>query len=258
MEVAFPIIGSGLGWLANKRWNAFKPNEGDPTPLYLQIANKLACAIHEGEWQAEEPLPSERVLSMKLGVSRVTTRKALDLLVQQKLLQRHGASMVIAPRFEQPLSRLSSLTEILNAKGFKSSSKWVERKIDVPTPDEMLKLALSPTSQVARLERLRMADLVVMAVERSTLPAAYVPDPTAVEGSLYEHLAAAGHQVVRALQHFRAVSASKRIARLAHFEVGEPILLVTRIGFDAADVPIEVTESYCRNDFYDFVAELRR
>jgi GntR family transcriptional regulator len=111
---------------------------------------------------------------------------------------------------------------------------------------------------VARLERLRLADGVVMAIEKSTLPVSYLPEPQAVGSSLYAHLDAAGHRVVRALQHFRAVNASKKIARLANLDVGEAMLLVTRIGFTEANVAIELTDTYCRNDYYDFVAELRR
>jgi GntR family transcriptional regulator len=243
----------------NKGWSSFRPNGDNPTPLYLQLAHKLADAINAGRWQAEEALPSERVLSEKLGVSRVTARKALDLLCEQKLIaRRQGSGTFIAPRLEQPLSRLTSFTEMLKAKGFESSSRWLERKIDLPTHDEMLKLGLSPTSQVARLQRLRLADGVVMAVEMSALPIAVVPKPAAVGNSLYDYLDAAGHRVVRALQHFRAVNASKRISRLAKVAQGEAMLLVTRIGFTKDNAAVELTDSYCRNDYYDFVAELGR
>jgi GntR family transcriptional regulator len=243
----------------NKGWTALRPKDDDPTPLYLQVARKLADAINAGRWQAEEAIPPERILSDKLGVSRVTARKALDVLVDQKLIvRRQGSGTFIAPRLEQPLSRLTSFTEMLKAKGFESSSKWLVRAIDVPSHDELLKLGLSPTSQVARLERLRLADGVVMAVERSALPVAYLPDPGAVKSSLYAYLDAAGHRVVRALQHFRAVNASKRIAKLANIPAGEAMLLVTRIGFTESNVAIELTDTYCRNDYYDFVAELRR
>jgi GntR family transcriptional regulator len=242
-----------------KRLNALRPNGDDPTPLYLQVARRLADAINSGQWQAEEALPPERELSERLGISRVTARKALDVLVDQKLIhRRQGSGTFIATHIEEPLSRLTNFTELLKRKGFESSSRWVERKVDAPTYDEVLKLGVSPASQVARLERVRLADGVVMALERSTLPISILPDPTSVETSLYAHLDARGHSVVRALQHFRAVNASKRIARLVGINPGDAILLVTRIGFTKANVAIELTDTFCRNDYYDFVAELRR
>jgi GntR family transcriptional regulator len=36
------------------------------------------------------------------------------------------------------------------------------------------------------------------------------------------------------------------------------MLLVTRIGFTEESAAIELTDTYCRKDYYDFVAELRR
>ena len=46
---------------------------------------------------------------------------------------------------------------------------------------------------VARLKRLRTADDVVMAIETSTIPALYMPDPGTVHGSLYGYLEATGN-----------------------------------------------------------------
>jgi GntR family transcriptional regulator len=243
----------------NKRFQALRPNGDDPTPLYLQVARKLADAINAGQWRAEQALPPERELSERLGVSRVTARKALDVLVEQRLiLRRQGSGTFIATHIEEPLSRLTNFTELLKRKGFESSSRWVERKVDAPTYDEVLKLGVSPGSQVARLERLRLADGVVMALERSTLPIACLPDPRAVEGSLYAYLDTHGYGVVRALQHFHAVNATKRMAQLVGIKPGDAILLVTRIGFTRENVAIELTDTFCRDDYYDFVAELRR
>lgn len=36
------------------------------------------------------------------------------------------------------------------------------------------------------------------------------------------------------------------------------MLLMTRIGYLEDNTLIELTDTYCRNDYYDFVAELRR
>src|SRR5207245_4367177 len=46
--------------MTNKGWNVLRPKDEDPTPLYLQVARKLAHAINAGRWQAEEALPPDR------------------------------------------------------------------------------------------------------------------------------------------------------------------------------------------------------
>jgi GntR family transcriptional regulator len=106
----------------------FKPDPRDSSPLYVQLARKLGQAIRDGRYQADEALPSERVLSESLDVSRVTARKAIDQLVDQGLIvRRRGSGNYIAPRIEQPLSRLTSFSEELHQRGYTPSSRWLER-----------------------------------------------------------------------------------------------------------------------------------
>jgi GntR family transcriptional regulator len=64
--------------------------------------------------------------------------------------------------------------------------------------------------------------------------------------------------VVRALQHFRAVNAGAEIARLMGVAPRAALLVITRIGYSADQRAIELTDTYCRDDYYDFVAELHR
>ena len=223
---------------------ALRPDEAQPTPLYLQLARNLESAIHAGQWKAEEALPSERNLSETLNISRVTARKALEVLFEQGLIRRNqGSGTFITPRLEQPLSRLSSFSEMLRLKGFTPGSTWLERGIALPTHDELIRLGLSPTEKVARMKRLRKADGTVMAIENSTLPARLLPDPTAVGDSLYEYLDGIGRPVVRALQHVRAINASASDAALVGIAPGTAMLLMTRIGYLEDNTPIELTDT---------------
>ncbi|UMZ13152.1 GntR family transcriptional regulator [Pseudomonas sp. MPFS] len=236
-----------------------RPDDTQPTPLYLQLARNLEAAIHAGQWKAEQALPSERNLSELLGISRVTARKALEVLFEQGLIRRNqGSGTFITPRLEQPLSRLSGFSEMLRLKGFVPGSQWLERTITPPTHEELIRLGLSPNDKVARLKRLRKADDVVMAIEMSTLPASIIARPEAVGDSLYEYLDGIKRPVVRALQHIQAINASDEFASLVGIAPGTAMLLMTRVGYLEDNTPIEVTDTYCRNDYYDFVAELRR
>jgi GntR family transcriptional regulator len=240
-------------------WIALKPDETSPTPLYIQVAQRFEEAIRQGRWHAEEALPSERVISEALSLSRVTARKALDVLIEQGLIRRRqGSGTFINALTEYPLSRLTSFTELLKERGFQPSSAWLERDIVTASDDEVIKLGLSPGAQVSRLKRQRLADGVVIAIEQSSLPLAYLPDPRAVDNSLYDYLETLGHPVVRALQHIRAINAPEEIARLAGIKAGDAMLFITRVGYTKDNASIELTDSWCRSDYYDFVAELKR
>ncbi len=237
----------------------FTPDPDDNSPIYLQLARLLAQTIREGGYKPDEALPSERLLAETLNVSRVTARSAIDQLVEQGLIiRKRGSGNYIAPLLEQPLSRLTSFSEELERRGYTPSSRWLNRTVSVAMTDEQLTLGLSPGAQVARLERLRLADDVVMAYEVSILPQSVIADPMAVEGSLYEYLTSIQQAPVRALQHIRALNAQPRLAEQLGIPDRQAVLFITRIGYLESGQAVELTHSYCRSDYYDFVAEMRR
>jgi GntR family transcriptional regulator len=237
----------------------FKLDLDDNSPLYMQLARKLTQDVRDGRYRAEQALPSERTLSEQLDVSRVTARKAIDQLVDQGLVVRkRGSGNYIAPKIEQPLSNLSSFSEQLQERGYKPGSQWLRREVVLADADQQLSLALSANTRVARLERLRLADEVVMAYEVSVIPATVLPRPEGVANSLYEHLGKTGHMPVRALQHIRAMNAAPTLANQLGVPEGQAVLFITRVGYLESGQPVELTHSYCRSDHYDFVAEMRR
>ena len=239
--------------------SAFKADPDSVTPLYLQVANMLSDGIAGGEWRANQALPSERALSELLAISRVTARKAIDMLCERGMLTRkRGSGTYITPRLEQPLSRLTSFSEELRQRGFTAGSRWLQRDIGAAAPLELLSLGLSPHMPVARLRRLRTADDVVMAIETTTIPAIHMPDPHGVTDSLYGYLEARGAIPMRALQHIRAVNANAEQARLAGLAPGAAMLHITRVSYLDSGAAVELTHSFCRSDYYEFVAESRR
>src|SRR3546814_11801005 len=57
-------------------------------PLYLQLARNLREHIQSGGVEPGEPLPSERELSERMGMSRVTIRKGIQKLIEEGLIFR--------------------------------------------------------------------------------------------------------------------------------------------------------------------------
>ena len=227
--------------------------------LYLQVRNGLARMIRERRFSVDDALPSERVLAERLGISRVTARKAIGALVDEGLIvRRHGSGNYIAPMLEQPLTRLTSFTEELKQRGFEPHSRWIRRVVGPAMPEEMVALGLSPGTRVARLERVRLADATPMAYEASALPVSVVPDPEGVKDSLYNYLLERNTVPVRALQHIRAANANSRQAELLGIPLGQALLFITRVGYLDDGRAVEITHTWCRSDYYDFVAELRR
>ena len=245
--------------MAKRSPRTFKPVAGSATPLYLQLARFLAEEVRAGRYETHEALPSERALSESLALSRVTTRKAIDQLTLQGLIvRRPGSGNYIAPRIEQALSRLTSFSEDLRARGYSPSSKWLSREITTATDEEAEILRLPRGAKVARLKRLRIGDDTVMALEECVLPAAVLPKPATLEGSLYEYLETRRSAPVRAQEKIQAINATAQLARHLRVPTGRAVLFIQRVSYLASGEPLEVTCAYCRSDYFNLVAEMRR
>lgn len=64
------------------------PFMGFSGPLYDQVHKHLRARILAGEWEDWQPLPPEVMLSQELGVSVGTVRKAMEKLMQEKIVVR--------------------------------------------------------------------------------------------------------------------------------------------------------------------------
>ncbi|ATQ45092.1 GntR family transcriptional regulator [Caulobacter mirabilis] len=232
-------------------------DEHDPAPLYRQLQRALRDAIQSKVLAPEDALPAERDLADDFKVSRITVRKALDGLVAEGLLtRRQGAGTFVAARVEKSFSKLSSFSEDMLSRGRTPHSVWLNRSAGTVTPEESLRLGLSPGSPVYRFNRIRYADDAPMALEYSTVPGFTLPSTEVVEASLYEALASHDARPVRALQRLRAVLLNAEQAQLMGVQPGDAALLIERRGFAKDGRTVEFTQSYYRGDAYDFVAEL--
>jgi GntR family transcriptional regulator, N-acetylglucosamine utilization regulator len=233
----------------------------DRGPLYLQLTRRIAEAIVAGRLAPGEGLPPEREMAALTGLSRVTVRKAVQALVQSgQLVQRRGSGTFVAPRLErveQALSLLTSFSEDMERRGKSVRSVWLARAVYAPSPEEMMALGLTAHDRVARLERVRLADGVPLAIERASLSTAILPDPLAVGASLYAALAERGLRPVRAVQRISAANLGPRDAELLEVPVGAAGLRIERVSYLPSGRVVEFTRSLYRGDAYDFAAELQ-
>lgn len=234
-------------------------NEGS-APLYLRVKKLVQDAVEQGELKAGDAIPSERDAADMLDVSRVTVRKAFTELVRDGiLLQRRGSGTFVrgtANRIEQPLSRLTSFSEDMKLRGLKTEADWIDRSSGLPTPEEALKLSISPSEHVCRFHRLRRADGAPLAIELAVIPHRFLDDPKIVGASLYDTLELRGFRPVRALQRLHATALSAADAKLLDVPTGSAALFIERISYLPDGRTVEYTRSFYRGDTYDFVAEL--
>lgn len=228
-------------------------------PIWTSIRDEIAAAIAEGLILPGMRMPSERLLAIELGVSRMTLRRAFDALSEDGLVTRQqGARTAVARRLEKSVSRLVGFSEDMRARGRTPGAVLIASTVARPTRTEMAALGLDGDARVARLERVRLADLKPVAIERAVLPAAILPDPSMVGESLYAALDALGMRPVHGTERFRAVAALPRDVRHLRCAPGAPLLSIERRCFAATGVPVEFTETRYLGEAYDFTVDLIR
>jgi GntR family transcriptional regulator len=231
--------------------------ETSSQPLYQQLQRALREAIDKRIFAPDEALPAERQLAADLSVSRITVRKAIDGLVDEGLLvRRAGSGNFINTRIEKNFAKLTSFSEDMRARGRTPRSVWLKRAEGTVTPEEALRLRLSPGAPVLRFHRIRYADDIPMCIEYATIVASALPTLDAVGVSMYEALEQAGKRPARALQRLSALLLNAEQAKLLQAREGDAGLAVERLGFLRDGQAVEFCRSIFRGDLYDFVAEL--
>lgn len=148
-----------------------------PVPKYSQLRDILLDWIVETGLSVDDPIPSERELGVRYGLSRMTVRQTIDLLVSEgKLYRVPGKGTFVArPKIEMSLA-LASFTEDMRARGFRPGSQDLLRRVVPASGGTARAMGLPPEAPVHHIERLRTADDEPMAVERSNIPVDLAPD----------------------------------------------------------------------------------
>lgn len=216
------------------------------TPVHVQIAAWLRGAVSRGELQPGSRLPGERDLAERIGVSRMTLRQALaDLESTGDLVRvpgRAGGAFVAEPRVEVDLTHLSGLTDQLRRAGRRAGARVLEARRTVPPADVAAALGITARAQAYEVVRVRSANGVPLALERSWLPARLFPGLTdhSLSGSLYGVLGAKyGRPPVSADEHLSPCLASAEVAELLGLAAGAPLMRVERTATDSTGVVVE-------------------
>ncbi|GHF38682.1 GntR family transcriptional regulator [Amycolatopsis bartoniae] len=229
-----------------------------PTPKHAQLREILRRAI-EQELPPGSPIPSERELAERYGVSRLTVRSAIGKLVEEGLLTRaRGKGTFTAARRMELQLYLMSFTVDMRRRGLVPTTDVLDRAVDVPPVPTANALGLGAGRAAYRLSRLRRADGVPLALERGWYHPGPVPGLLDLDlsQSLYELLAR--HYDLRfdqARQTVWSEAADRETAKLLGIRTGDPLLVFRRISTTKGE-PVEDITSWYRGDRYQVTMDL--
>ncbi|MCF6220633.1 MAG: GntR family transcriptional regulator [Robiginitomaculum sp.] len=224
-------------------------------PHYMQIAKNIRTRIAENHVVAGDALPSERELCLMTGASRVTIRRALNILAEEKVIQRkHGSGTFVLPRIAHLGSNLRGFTSSMNT--YNPQAIWIMKAYGTPTVEEAEILKIRQADKVVRLGRVRLSDGQPLAIEHAVVPATMLPDISEITESLYQALETKGNKPVKGTQKVRASLANPTEAGLLSIEENSEVLRIERRSELQDGTPVELTRSTYRGDCYDIVMNL--
>ena len=214
---------------------------------YLDLADALRARIAARDVGAGGALAGELELAREYGTSRVTVRRALDLLRQEGLVtSRRGAGWFAAlDPVRQPLGRVTTVEAALDAAGARPGREILAFGFVEPPAPVAEALQIDRDDEVLRVERVNLADdepfaLVTVWVRGDV--GADVSRADVERAPFYDILPLRGVELGSAHQTITAEIASARTARVLACAAGAPLLLCRRVTFDAAGRPTLVSE----------------
>lgn len=108
--------------------------------LYLEIADKIREDIFDGKYPVGSMLPTETELEDIFGVSKITVRKAIELLAADEYVEKKSGkgTTVINNRPYNKLSKAMSFTSILEKSNLEIEKKTLEiKEVTLKKSDEL-------------------------------------------------------------------------------------------------------------------------
>jgi GntR family transcriptional regulator len=220
---------------------------------YRDIAEDLRQRLKSAT--AGSLLPSEAELSAEFGASRVTIRRALDVLRDEGLVAaRQGFGWFVAAEpVRQHLQALGTIEAHLAESGIVNERRVVEFEFTRP-PDHVRELL--DVDSVLRVKRINLADGEPFAVVTVWCPAQLGRTwsrSDVEEHAFYELLDV---RLRGATQTIGADVATVEEGELLHVPPGAPLLKCQRVTTDATGKPVLVSEHVFPAHRTEFVVDL--
>ncbi|MFG1943465.1 GntR family transcriptional regulator [Nonomuraea sp. NPDC048826] len=239
------------------------------------MASELRRAIYSGILGPGAQLPTEAQLMEDHGVSRNTVRLALGELVNEGLVTRtprrgtvvrDRRPLLIYPQRElepQPSGELREAFAYAVTQEGRAPSQYIEVLTVSPVEEIASRLELADGELAVVRRRLRFVDGQPYNTNDSYFPRELVADsviarPGDIERGANRVLEELGHEQVRVVDDIWARMPNQEEAERLQLELGTPVVVYVRVGYDRFDTPVRVAVSVLPADKHLIRYELDR
>ena len=138
---------------------------------------KIHAELNEllNEFYPGQKIPSERVLSERFGVARMTLRHTIEsFILEGRLERRHGSGTFISNQCYSLSARCRSFSSEMASRGLEPKNKLLVSKIISADKVCASKLRVPLNSKMLKFSRLRLGNEIPMAYQTTIIPVSYI------------------------------------------------------------------------------------
>jgi GntR family transcriptional regulator len=234
------------------------------SPRYIQVYAAIRDWIYQGTYKPGQRLPTESALCELFAVSRITTRKAVEMLVDEKLVVRQPGrgTFVVDDLADAPVTgdmeQLLRKVDRLGKKTRVARAEVQEMEADAETRRD---LRLPPGVRVQCASHVRLLNKQPIGYVVTYVPAALHVRfnlNELNESPMLNLLERKGVDIASCDQVISATLADGRLAGLLGTTVGAPLVHIRLVVFDSRRRPVERLVAWYRADHYQHHVHLTR
>lgn len=230
--------------------------------LYYQLYDILLEKIKLGHYKPNDMFPSETELIEKYKVSRITVRKAMEMLSQDGLIEKKRGigSIVKSGKIENSLSSIIDFNDNIKLYGYNSSTKMIKNYIKYANKEIAEALKIEENKKLVNIDRLRLVENYPICLESANL--IYDRCPSVLNKdfsseSLRKFIKDEYNIIWKnATQKIMALNSDEYISNILNINKGDAIIYIERISYCLENVPLEYLQAYYRADSYYFTLNL--
>ncbi|HWO78068.1 MAG TPA: GntR family transcriptional regulator [Bacillus sp. (in: firmicutes)] len=226
---------------------------------YEIISTEMRKRIRERRYPIDQPIPDEISLAKEFKCSRMTMKRALDILVMEGLLYRkrgHGTFIVQSAfsnnRVNVESNEVLGFSRLMQNK--RVSSKIIKFDVQFPSAEVATHLAIDMKTPVYYIIRLRLVDDEPYVIEKTYMPARLIPgiNDEVLHRSIYSYIVdQLGLTIAGSHRKIRACKPDALDQEHLQCQHDDPILEVEHVGFLNNGVPFEYSFSRHRYDKFE-------
>ncbi|WP_215113617.1 GntR family transcriptional regulator [Exiguobacterium sp. s63] len=228
-------------------------------PKYETIADEIRKRIIEHVYPLEHALPDEIHLAQEFGVSRMTMKRALEILVMEGLIyrKRGKGTFILQSSFQKDRINVISketrgLTQVIGDRSLRSEVLNFEVKF--PSQEVANHLMIELTEPVYEIRRVRYVDEEPYVIELTYMVANLITGITReiLEQSVYAYIQEdLGYTITSSHKVIRADKPDEYDQAYLKNDITEPIIEVEQVVYLSNGKPFEY--SFARHRYDKFV-----